>query len=315
MNTDANFKKIYQLQEKILSWAKHENNIKAVAMIGSYARNNPEKDSDVDFIILTNTPGYYIKNANWLNYFGEVKEFEIAFYGNVTSLHARYIDFPKVEFSFTDENWIAIPPHQDTLRIIMNGMKVIYDKKNLFSQFIDYLVKIQPEITFRLATINDKSLIWQWWTKPHVIEFWDNSPNMWQNVENYFQGKKNLFDYWIGFLGKTPFCLLMTSEIEKNLPPDDPYFKWVKKNGITMGVDFMIGEEAFLGKGLGHLTLREFSSLLHEMNVTRLIIDPAETNSRAKHVYQKAGFEIVDTFSRTHGYFSGIRHYLMIKNL
>jgi len=34
------------------------------------------------------------------------------------------------------------------------------------------------EITFRLATTHDKELIKRWWTKPHVIEFWDNSQQM-----------------------------------------------------------------------------------------------------------------------------------------
>jgi RimJ/RimL family protein N-acetyltransferase len=146
------------------------------------------------------------------------------------------------------------------------------------------------QITFRLATIDDKPLIKQWWTKPHVMEFWDNSDSMWQNVENYFQGKKELFDYWIGFYNSTPFSLLMTSEIEKNLPSKHPYSRWVDIEGLTMSIDFMIGEEAFLGKGLGHLTLTKFANFLREEGVTALIIDPSFNNARSNRVYQKAGF-------------------------
>ena len=40
-------------------------------------------------------------------------------------------------------------------------------------------------ITFKKASKDDKSMIHDWWNKPHVMEFWDNSPEMWQNVENY----------------------------------------------------------------------------------------------------------------------------------
>ena len=171
------------------------------------------------------------------------------------------------------------------------------------------------EITFRLATINDKPLIKQWWTKPHVMEFWDNSASMWNNVANYLQGEKKLFDYWIGFYNDTPFSLLMTSEIEKDLPTEHPYSRWVDIDGLTMSIDFMIGEEAFLGKGLGHLTLIQFSDFLRKQGVTALIIDPAVNNARATRVYQKAGFEIVDTFDRLEGYFAGIKHYLMTMKL
>lgn len=167
-------------------------------------------------------------------------------------------------------------------------------------------------ITFRLATLEDQSMIKEWWTKPHVMEFWDNSPEMWQNVENYFQGKKELFDYWIGSYDQEPFALLMTSELEKSLSNDDPYAKWVEPEGLTITIDFMIGNENFFGKKLSHITLNKFAHFMKEIQgATAVIIDPAATNQRAVHVYQKAGFEIVDTFDRNKGYFSGIKHYMM----
>lgn len=167
-------------------------------------------------------------------------------------------------------------------------------------------------ITFRLATLNDKLMIKEWWNKPHVMEFWDNSPEMWQNVENYFQGKKDIFDYWIGFYDQEPFALLMTSELEKDLPNDDAFAKWVEPTGLTITIDFMIGNENFIGKKLAYITLNKFAYFMKEkLDACAVIIDPAETNPRAVHVYQKAGFKIVDTFDRNKGYFSGIKHFMM----
>jgi RimJ/RimL family protein N-acetyltransferase len=167
-------------------------------------------------------------------------------------------------------------------------------------------------ITFRLATLQDKQMIREWWTKPHVMEFWDNSPEMWQNVENYFQGKKEIFDYWIGSYDQEPFALLMTSELEMNLTEEDPYAKWVEPEGLTITIDFMIGNEKFIGKKLSYLTLHQFAHFMKDkQGINAVIIDPAATNPKAVHVYQKAGFEIVDTFDRNKGYFSGIKHYMM----
>lgn len=168
-----------------------------------------------------------------------------------------------------------------------------------------------PKFTFRLAAIKDEPMIKEWWTKPHVMEFWDNSPEMWQNVENYFQGKKELFDYWIGFYNQEPFALFMTSELEKNLPEDDPYAKWVEGEELTITIDFMIGNEKFIGKKLSHVVLRQFSLFMKENGASAVIIDPAATNPRAVHVYQKAGFQIVGTFYSNMPYFHGVKHLMM----
>lgn len=171
---------------------------------------------------------------------------------------------------------------------------------------------IIQKITFRLATSQDKPMIKEWWTKPHVIEFWDNSPEMWQNVENYFLDKKEIFDYWLGFYEQKPFALFMTSELGKNLPEEDPYADWVEPEGLTITIDFMIGDENFIGKKLSHIALNKFAHYMNEkLGANAVIIDPAATNPRAVHVYQKAGFEIVGTFYSNKPYFSGIKHYLM----
>lgn len=158
---------------------------------------------------------------------------------------------------------------------------------------------------------NDRLLIKSWWTKPHVMEFWDNSPEMWQNVENYFQGSKDLFDYWLGYLNGTPFALIMASEIDKNIPTTDLYYPHLDPKGLTMSLDFMIGEEAYLGKGFAPLTLKAFAQFLYEQGVTNLLIDPEIKNHRAVNAYQKAGFEIITTFTRKKSYFTGMEHYMM----
>lgn len=48
---------------------------------------------------------------------------------------------------------------------------------------------------FRQASKADRNLIHSWWNKEHVKKFWDNSPSMWGNCEDFLNGKKDLFDY------------------------------------------------------------------------------------------------------------------------
>lgn len=177
------------------------------------------------------------------------------------------------------------------------------------------------QLTFRQAKHEDLPLIKNWWHKPHVIEFWDTSPKMWQNAEDYLTlGKKDLFDYWLGFCDQQPYALILTSEIDE-ISEEDPNFPFFSKNGKTWTLDFMIGEESFLGLGLGSETLKAFCKFAHQLDNTidTFLIDPEASNTKAVHVYQKAGFEIVREFYREEGNWfeseSGKLHYMMVKTI
>ena len=70
-----------------------------------------------------------------------------------------------------------------------------------------------------------------------------------KDVSPYFEG---VFDYWIRSVNNEPFCLLMTSEI--SIHESDLRYVWkshLSTSGKTCGLDFMIGNPKFLGKGLG----------------------------------------------------------------
>lgn len=180
-------------------------------------------------------------------------------------------------------------------------------------------------IHFEKATLAHKNIIFEWLDKQHVREFWDNSPEHREDIELFLRGRKEtsnyfdgIFTYWIGLIESDPYCLLMTSEI---LPSPDLPKEWesyLSKAGKTFGIDFMIGNEAYFGRGLASPTLKAFTQFIKkdvDHSVDTFMIDLAETNSRAKHVYVQAGFEIVTEFVREDGVFKDIKHFLMIKRL
>lgn len=166
-------------------------------------------------------------------------------------------------------------------------------------------------LTFRKATKSDSLLIHSWWNKPHVKEFWDNSPQMWQNVENYLEKeKKELFDYWLGFYNDEPFSLVISSKIDKS--ETDIFGENRSDTGITYAFDFMIGNEAYLGKSLAAPTLKAFMEFCPG-NVKRFLIDPASDNTRAIRVYQKAGFREVKRFMRIPAGENFAKEYIMMR--
>lgn len=75
----------------------------------------------------------------------------------------------------------------------------------------------------------------------------------------------------------------------------------LSKTGKTASIDFMIGNKCYIGKGYASPALEAFTNFFRKKvnpEVDTFIIDPAETNPRAKHVYEKAGFLTVGEFLR-----------------
>jgi len=163
-------------------------------------------------------------------------------------------------------------------------------------------------ISFCKVTQSHPELVHRWWHAPHVIEFWDNSEEMWNNFSNYTSGKRDLYDYWIGFCDGKPYSLVMTSDASDDTP--ELLKPWISAEGKTLTIDFMIGEPFYLAKGLAAKTLTAFAEFLPD-TVSTLLIDPESENRKAVHVYEKAGFKKVDTFMPREGYFAGKAHLLM----
>ena len=93
----------------------------------------------------------------------------------------------------------------------------------------------------------------------------------------------------------------------------------LSKTGNTYGIDYMIGDKHYFGKGYGAKTLSEFLDFFRrefDGSADTFIIDPASDNPRASHVYMKAGFEYIADFvmgGDCSG--SGKLHHLLIKKI
>lgn len=69
---------------------------------------------------------------------------------------------------------------------------------------------------------------------------------------------------------------------------------WADESAGTFGIDLMIGEAEYLGKGLGADVIQQFVALIQEREtgISSFIIDPDPKNTRAIRAFQKAGFTI-----------------------
>ncbi|GAB4229200.1 MAG: hypothetical protein Tsb0021_06900 [Chlamydiales bacterium] len=163
--------------------------------------------------------------------------------------------------------------------------------------------------TFRTVNENDRTLVHSWLTKPHVAKWFygDGLANTLKGIDDFI---KRVTDtkYWLACDKDKPFAFLITSLVKK---PEDELSKWSVAEGTTITLDMLIGEEKYLGKKLSDIIIKEFlSSQFPE--VEEVLIDPEASNSRAVHVYEKVGFQILGEFIPSH---SPHPHYMMRLNM
>ena len=112
-------------------WASAQPDVKAVALVGSHARDAATEDSDVDLLILTTDVAKYINDRSWVSLFGEVAECRVEDWGKVTSLRTFYKDGLEVEYGFSTPDWAKRPMDAGSLRVVTDGMKILFDSQNI----------------------------------------------------------------------------------------------------------------------------------------------------------------------------------------
>ena len=180
------------------------------------------------------------------------------------------------------------------------------------------------KITFEKAITAHKEIIFSWLMEPHVQEFWDNTQDHKDDILNFMGGRKqpsNYCDgkyiYWLAYACGKPYAMLMT--IQETIKDDIGKIKLshLSKTGHTYGLDYMIGNTEYLGKGYGAKTLVEFVDFFrneYDERADTFLIDPTSDNPKAKRVYEKAGFEhIADFVMGGDCSGAGKPHHLLIK--
>jgi hypothetical protein len=119
--------------EAFSRWAGAQPDVKAVALVGSYARDAATPSSDVDLLILVSDVATYIDNQSWVSLFGEVAECREEDWGQVTSLRTFYKDGLEVEYGFSTPDWADAPMDAGSFRVVSDGIKVLYDPLDIIS--------------------------------------------------------------------------------------------------------------------------------------------------------------------------------------
>ena len=137
---EAWVKQVSCVLNTVTRWVVRREDVKAVGLVGSWARNEARDDSDVDLTILTDTPDAY-RAEDWLREIGlEIDSWKDADYGPLWSRHVTLVDGLEVEFGFSTPAWASLEPiDPGTRRVVVDGCHVLFDPERLLNKLKDAL--------------------------------------------------------------------------------------------------------------------------------------------------------------------------------
>lgn len=158
------------------------------------------------------------------------------------------------------------------------------------------------DITFSPLQDSHLPLLLTWLETPHVKAWWDQdiqwTPQLIKEkfgsyVHGYKleQGIKKPFQAYVIYADDVPM-----GYIQLYNPHDFPrdYTDALEELPLSLAaLDLLIGEEEYLGKGLGAYILKQFVRQYVDLDYDACFVDPDTANIRAIRAYEKAGFKTV----------------------
>jgi uncharacterized protein len=127
----------------VSSWAIKRGDIRAMALVGSWARGNQGQVSDIDLLLLSDCAHEYRHSQEWLTEIDfrgsgySLNSSESANYGVVWSRHMHLLPPAEVELTFAECRWAQTEPVDGGTRsVVKDAFKIIFDKDRMLSKLV-----------------------------------------------------------------------------------------------------------------------------------------------------------------------------------
>ena len=129
--------------DAIGAWAIRRDDIRAMALVGSWARGNPHRASDIDVLLLTDNADEYRPRRTWLCEIDfrsagyRLHSTKTTFYGVVWSRHVYLRPTAELELTFADCSWAETEPvDEGTRRVVKDAIRIIFDRDGSLARCI-----------------------------------------------------------------------------------------------------------------------------------------------------------------------------------
>ncbi len=145
-----------------------------------------------------------------------------------------------------------------------------------------------PTLSLRPFGEEDMELLRNWLHKTYIRR-WYNSPESWLSEVAQRQGAFSWIHHFIVMEGQTPigFCQYYDCYNAKDL--EDWYT--ITRPGTCFSIDYLLGEEGYLGKGYGKALVKLLTETVQNREKARqIIVQPDEDNLPSNRVLLANGY-------------------------
>jgi predicted nucleotidyltransferase len=120
-------------------WAEREENVRAVALVGSWARNAARMDSDLDLVILCGRATDLLRRTDWHSVFGAAEVVSVRDFGAIQERRLRRASGFEIEVGVGSISWAAAPPDPGTAAVALDALVPLYDPDGHLRRLLDAL--------------------------------------------------------------------------------------------------------------------------------------------------------------------------------
>jgi uncharacterized protein len=132
--TEERANEVTSVLERLTRWARQRTDVRALALVGSWAHGSPHSGSDVDVVLLTNAPRTYIENDLWLDDVVGAQFVRTQAWGPITERRFRLASGLEVELGVGTPDWASVEPlDSGTREVVSDGMRPLYDPDGLLT--------------------------------------------------------------------------------------------------------------------------------------------------------------------------------------
>jgi uncharacterized protein len=130
----ARAEEVEAVLRRVTGWAARRPDVRALALVGSWAYGRPREDSDVDLVLLTTAPSAYVDDDGWLPELDAVRLVRTATWGPVTERRVALPSGLEVELGIATPAWASVEPLDDgTRRVVTDGLRALHDPDGLLA--------------------------------------------------------------------------------------------------------------------------------------------------------------------------------------
>jgi predicted nucleotidyltransferase len=137
---DRRHTEVAQVLDKIVTWASRRPDVKAVAVVGSWARETARMNSDLDIVVLTDDLEDYLTKDGWAAELADTTVVATVQDGALTERRLVTRSGLEVEVGFATPRWASEPVDRGSARVVADGLRPILDPHGLLARLLDAVV-------------------------------------------------------------------------------------------------------------------------------------------------------------------------------